>query len=91
MNYEEIYYIGSEADKIDVCKTGGNLDFKEQEGLYDDNGDYQARIKDHIAYRFEIIDRLGKGSFGEAFKCFDHKKKDLIAIKIIRNNPKFED
>ena len=91
LNFEEIYYIGADADKIDVCKSRSDLGYKELESLYDDNGDYQARIKDHIAYRFEIIDRLGKGSFGEAFKCFDHKKKELIAIKIIRNNPKFED
>lgn len=40
-------------------------------------------------YRFEIIERLGKGSFGQVYKCFDHKLKEEIALKIIRNKPKF--
>ena len=34
---------------------------------------------------FEIIDKLGKGSFGQVFKCFDHKKQEVVALKILRN------
>jgi len=30
-------------------------------------------MKDHIGYRFEIMEKLGSGSFGQALKCFDHK------------------
>ena len=44
---------------------------------------------DHIDYRYEIIDILGKGSFGSVVKAFDHKKKEFCAIKIIRNKKKF--
>ncbi len=29
---------------------------------------------------------LGRGSFGRVYKAFDHKKKELIALKIIKNN-----
>lgn len=32
-----------------------------------------------------MIKRLGKGSFGSVFKCFDHKKKEFCALKILRN------
>ena len=32
---------------------------------------------------------LGQGSFGQVFKSFDHKKKELIALKVIRNEAKF--
>lgn len=32
---------------------------------------------------------LGQGSFGQVFKSFDHKKRELVALKIIRNEPKF--
>ena len=42
--------------------------------------------KDQIAYRYEIIETLGKGSFGQVLKCFDHKRKEYAAVKIIRNN-----
>ena len=29
--------------------------------------------------------RLGKGSFGQVFKCFDHKNKETVALKVLRN------
>ena len=40
-------------------------------------------------YRFEVLEKLGKGSFGQVLKCFDHKQKEEVALKIIRNKPKF--
>jgi len=30
-------------------------------------------LGDQIAFRFQVLDFLGKGSFGQALKCFDHK------------------
>jgi dual specificity tyrosine-phosphorylation-regulated kinase 2/3/4 len=42
-------------------------------------------VHDHVAYRYEIIKKLGKGSFGVVCKCFDHLKKEFVALKIIRN------
>jgi|TARA_B110001450_G_scaffold166812_1_gene155482 dual specificity tyrosine-phosphorylation-regulated kinase 2/3/4 len=47
-------------------------------------------LQDHIAYRFEVVDFLGKGSFGQALKCVDHKTKEIVALKIIRNKKKFQ-
>ena len=45
---------------------------------------------DHIYYRYEILSLLGKGSFGQVIKCYDHKSKRNVALKIIRNMPRFE-
>lgn len=59
-------------------------------GFDDDKGDYKVIIKDHIGYRYEVIEPLGKGSFGQALKWFDHKDKEFVAIKIIRNKKKFQ-
>lgn len=42
-------------------------------------------LHDHIAYRFEVLEVIGKGSFGQVLKCLDHKNNELIAIKMIRN------
>lgn len=45
-------------------------------------------IGDHIAYRYEVLDTLGNGSFGKVFKVLDHKRKTKLAIKIIKNSKK---
>jgi len=44
---------------------------------------------DHIAYRYEILRVLGKGSFGQVLKVFDHKTKQFAALKIVRNEKRF--
>ena len=44
---------------------------------------------DHIGYRYEIREFLGKGSFGTALACFDHKEKREVAIKIVKNKKKY--
>lgn len=47
-------------------------------------------LHDHIAYRFEVLEVIGKGSFGQVLKCLDHKNNELVAIKIIRNKKRYE-
>ena len=47
-------------------------------------------LGDHLAFRFEVLDFLGKGSFGQAIKCKDHKTGEIVAVKIIRNKDKFK-
>ena len=46
-------------------------------------------MKDQIGYRYEILEFLGKGSFGIAIKCFDHKRQENIALKVIKNKKKY--
>jgi len=42
---------------------------------------------DHISFRYEIIDLLGEGSFGQVFKCIDYKNNRLaVALKMVKNN-----
>ncbi|KAI8614786.1 kinase-like domain-containing protein, partial [Chytriomyces sp. MP71] len=59
-------------------------------GYDDSRGDYFITPHDHIGYRYELISILGKGSFGQAAKCFDHKTKEIVALKIIKNKKRFE-
>lgn len=51
--------------------------------------EYNFIAHDHIAYRFEILAIIGKGSYGQVFRIFDHKKKEELALKMIKNRPKF--
>ena len=85
LDYKCIYFLGLGTKKIE-----GNPLLDYNYGYDDDRGDYNVIIGDHIAYRFEIIDFLGKGSFGQALKWYDHKRKNFIALKIIRNKKKFQ-
>ncbi len=55
----------------------------------DHEGNVKISVGDSIAYRYEILSPLGQGSFGQVFKSFDHKKKEDVALKIIKNHPKF--
>lgn len=58
-------------------------------GFDDERGDYKPYVHDHLAYRYEIISILGKGSFGQVLKCYDYKLQTLRAVKIIRNKSRF--
>ena len=58
-------------------------------GYDDERGDYLIIEGDHIAFRYEIIDTLGKGSFGQVLRCRDHQTGDMVAVKIIRNKKRF--
>src|SRR6185436_8117598 len=46
-------------------------------------------MHDHIAYRYEILEVIGKGSFGQVIKALDHKTNTHVALKIIRNKKRF--
>ena len=47
-------------------------------------------IKDHIAYRYEVLDIIGKGSFGQVFKVYDYKHQTHCALKMIRSKARFQ-
>ena len=62
----------------------------EQNNFNDEEGDYKLNIGAHLNYRYEIIECVGKGSFGEAIKCYDHKNNDLVCVKMINSQQKFQ-
>lgn len=86
VDYKDIYFCG----KHDARKHVGDLSSDTANFGYDDErGDYNIVNGDHLLYRYEIIDILGKGSFGQVARCIDHKTGGLVAIKIIRNKKRF--
>lgn len=86
IDYKEVYFTGTRSAKKyvgDLSSTANNF------GFDDDRGDYNIVLGDHLAYRHEVVDVLGKGSFGQVVRCIDHKTGQLVAIKIIRNKKRF--
>ena len=72
----EVHYIGNR-------RIGGLSDFT------DADGDSRVAVGDAVAYKYEVVSLLGRGSFGRVFRAYDHKKKEYVALKIIKNQEKF--
>ena len=95
MDYDKdgVYFTGTkDARKIigSVSSlSGGDKDKSGNHGYDDERGDYNIVFGDHLAYRYEVVDVLGKGSFGQVVRCVDHKDGGIVAVKIIRNKKRF--
>lgn len=86
LDYRHVYFCG----RPDIKKISGDIRHAVNNYGFDDaNGDYQVVPGDHIAYRYEILGVLGKGSFGKVLKCVDHKSGKLVAVKLIINRKRF--
>ncbi|KAM4553884.1 dual specificity tyrosine-phosphorylation-regulated kinase 4 isoform 2-T2 [Fundulus diaphanus] len=83
-DYAEVWYLGLGSQKIE-----GSQGAAQNNGYDDEHGSYVRVLHDHIAYRFEVLEVIGKGSFGQVLKCLDHKNNELVAIKMIRNKKRF--
>ncbi len=84
LDHQEVFFLGLKAAK--VKQPGINaINF----GFDDERGDYHVIQGDHLAYRYEVLEVLGKGSFGQVLRVQDHKTQELLALKIIRNKTRF--
>ncbi|KAF9052752.1 hypothetical protein BJ165DRAFT_1442550 [Panaeolus papilionaceus] len=84
-DYPNVYCVGARSRKrLQVLNDGTN-----NYGYDDERGDYLIVNHDHLAYRYEIMGTLGKGSFGQVLHCRDHCTGESVAVKIIRNKKRF--
>ena len=82
---QQVYFVGNEnCTKVRTASSRPNF------GFDDEKGNYQFRVGDHINYRYEILSLLGKGVFGQVVKCLDHKRNELVAVKVITNKARFQ-
>ncbi|XP_055964633.1 dual specificity tyrosine-phosphorylation-regulated kinase 4 [Sorex fumeus] len=84
LGYTELWFLGLDAEKLHVPPQKCS-----RTSFDDEHGSYMKVLHDHIAYRYEVLEMIGKGSFGQVAKCLDHKNNELVALKIIRNKKRF--
>ena len=85
LDYPEVWYVGAAMTQ----KVHGSPQLEHNFGYDDEKGDYKIINNDHIGFRYEIKSFLGKGSFGTALKCFDHKTGKEVAVKVVKNKKKY--
>lgn len=83
-NYPEIFFIGANAEKV-VGIPGAPNNY----GYDNEQGSYIHVPHDHVAYRYEVLKVIGKGSFGQVVKAYDHKTHEHVALKMVRNEKRF--
>jgi len=59
------------------------------EGYDDENHDYIIRNGEKFLDRYDIDSLIGRGSFGQVVKAYDHEEQCHVAIKIIKNKKPF--
>ncbi|XP_074633891.1 dual specificity tyrosine-phosphorylation-regulated kinase 1B-like [Acropora palmata] len=88
----EVYYAKKKKRK-ELEKNEDGLHKKERrlynDGYDDENFDYVIKAGEKWFDRYEIESLIGKGSFGQVCKAYDHQDKEYIAIKIIKNKKPF--
>uniref|UniRef100_A0A061RJ98 Dual-specificity kinase n=1 Tax=Tetraselmis sp. GSL018 TaxID=582737 RepID=A0A061RJ98_9CHLO len=57
----------------------------------DKDGHYRFVCGENFSSRYKILSKMGEGTFGRVLECWDRKRKDYVAIKVVRNVPKYRD
>uniref|UniRef100_UPI00358FDF0B homeodomain-interacting protein kinase 2-like isoform X1 n=2 Tax=Myxine glutinosa TaxID=7769 RepID=UPI00358FDF0B len=55
-------------------------------------GDYQLvqhEVLRSMTNSYEVLEFLGRGTFGQVVKCWKHGTSDIVAIKILKNHPSY--
>ncbi|XP_070491900.1 serine/threonine-protein kinase minibrain isoform X4 [Chironomus tepperi] len=88
----EVYY--AKKKRRAQQSQGDDSSHKKERKLYndgydDENHDYIIKAGEKFLDRYEIDSLIGKGSFGQVVKAFDHEEQCHVAIKIIKNKKPF--
>ncbi|CCH46600.1 hypothetical protein BN7_6194 [Wickerhamomyces ciferrii] len=86
----KVYYINKSKTSKPLIRSKipilTNSSFNKNFGFDDLDKNLILDKNDHLQYRYQILGSLGKGSFGNVVKCFDHKSGKILSIKIMKND-----
>ena len=84
---------GAEGEvKLLLTKTGGGGKGGGV-GSSSSDGDYQL-VQHEVLYsplnnQYEVLEFLGRGTFGQVAKCWKKGTNEIVAIKILKNHPSY--
>lgn len=76
----EVYFVGRDVSRK-VHTQVGHID-----AFLSDKNHYKLTAGDHIAYRYEIKEILGEGSFSRVVRAYDHRDNIEVAVKVIKRS-----
>ena len=79
-NYDTVFFLNLKEEKKNKAQT---------DVFCNEKGEFNVNVGEHIKFRYEILEKLGMGSFGVVLKCVDHKTKELVGVKVLRNEERF--
>lgn len=92
VEYEVIYFFNIN-ERVKNSNNGnlpggsayGKINAATNHGFDTDQQEYIHRYNEHLGFRYEVVKKLGKGSFGIVLRVFDHKQQEFVALKILKN------
>eukprot|EP00252_Welwitschia_mirabilis_P021413 TRINITY_DN5497_c0_g2_i1.p1 TRINITY_DN5497_c0_g2~~TRINITY_DN5497_c0_g2_i1.p1 ORF type:complete len:199 (-),score=16.87 TRINITY_DN5497_c0_g2_i1:65-661(-) len=55
------------------------------------DGHYRFELGDNLTRRYQILSKMGEGTFGQVLECWDRNRNDRVAIKVVRGNQKYRE
>jgi dual specificity tyrosine-phosphorylation-regulated kinase 1 len=81
----QVYY--EQKKKRQLGKSGAS---GANNGYDDENHDYILREKNEVFHgRYELREKIGKGSFGQVIRAYDKTTGEEVAIKMIKSKKPF--
>ncbi|XP_062861269.1 homeodomain-interacting protein kinase 3 isoform X2 [Trichomycterus rosablanca] len=75
---------------VPVAVAGGAV--KQTNGAGSGDGDYQLvqhEVLCSMKNTYEVLDFLGRGTFGQVVKCWKRGSSEVVAVKILKNHPSY--
>ena len=97
MQLTEVHAISSEdesgtAPTTTTTTTNTTKKAANNAGSANSEGDYQL-VQHEVLYSqtaaYEVLEFLGRGTFGQVCKCWKHNSNEIYAIKILKNHPSY--
>ncbi len=86
LRYKHVWYVPTLEHLSDDTQT---LSHGSGASSGDEDDAFRIRKGEHVAFRFEMFNSLGAGNFGQVVRCFDHKYKREVALKLISPDETF--